>query len=520
MSAIGVNLRNLVYKLCEGREVPLLVTDMIAGYLGHRDFFNINTLSRNLNAQANAIIYENVVVDLDGSAQSITKASLLLRTLLTSQTAIQAIHTLALAGDPLQGWREKTAPLSERDGVEPMLRGKIVPGTHVDLTDFSQREIVLFDKIAATYSASMRSYISEVSVWALYLHILRLAPHIHDFRVSSDYFRVVDFRSTLQDMTLDSSMEKLRSCTMCLDLLKGKDRHASVVQGWDSALLALFVVPGIQSIATVVGLNPEATRQLRPGGSSVTRLVLYHYQVQVSDLTSLLAATPNLRYLEYHATTDYRQLNSRSGHQEEIPEPLLGIDPLLYALHHVTDSLQELHASQDVDEDSIYFWRGFVAGNGLPFRHQQGELATLKRLHTLTIPWAALVGWASRDNVWEWNDILPSSLRRIVLTDDLQEDYWGWTDKDLMPALSSLIEWLAAHHQGNEGAQFGMRLVNCTNEFNKPVRQELGRLCEERGIRCSIEKSHADRHKSPEVHMPRGRGRGTLTRGRGRGHGE
>ena len=161
MSAASVNLRNLVYKLCEGRHVPLLVTDMIAGYLVHRDVFKISVLSRSLNAQANTILYTDIVIDLHGSAQSTKKASLLLRTLLTSESAVQAVRTLSLTGDPLQDWREELTR-HRPDSIEGTLRGRVIPGIYVDLNDFTQKEIVLFDKIAASNSASMRSYISEV----------------------------------------------------------------------------------------------------------------------------------------------------------------------------------------------------------------------------------------------------------------------------------------------------------------------------------------------------------------------
>lgn len=65
MSATSVDLRNLVYKLCERRQVPLLVTDMIAGYLVHSDVFSISILSRSLNAQAMAILYSDIAVDLN-----------------------------------------------------------------------------------------------------------------------------------------------------------------------------------------------------------------------------------------------------------------------------------------------------------------------------------------------------------------------------------------------------------------------------------------------------------------------
>lgn len=515
MVTVKENYRNLAYKLCEGREVPLLVTDMVAGYLDHRDLFNINVLSRSLNEHANAHIYRDVVIDLDGGKYSIKKASLLFRTLLTSQTAARAVRTLSLAGDPLQDWRNEFSPVRYDQGIEDPLRDRIPPGIHADLTEFNHGEIELYHDVSDSYLASMRPPTSEISLWALFLHMLRLTPHCQDLSVSSDYFRFPDFRRTLGDMARDSSMEKLQSCSLCLDLIHGDRRHASIVKDWDSTLLTLFAVPDLQSFAAVVSLKTEAVRQLRYGGSSITRLVLHHYQVQDFDIDSLLAATPNLRYLEYHARTDYEWVNAYCW-EEPKPEHGEGLEALYDALHHVSGSLEELHTSHEFDEDSIYFNPAYAVDSEPSFR-QRGELSSLKRLHALIIPYATLLGWQRKDRVWEWDKILPPSLRRIVLTDSLQKSCFidCWRDQDLMPVISSLVEWLSATERGNEVAVFELHLAVLQSDFNEPVRQELTRMCEERGVRCSIEKVHPDRHRIPRAQWVRRGGRGGTIRGRG-----
>jgi hypothetical protein len=517
MSTVSVDIRNLVYKLCEGREVPLLVTDIIAGYLTRRDLFNINILSRDLNEQANAIIYREVVVDLDGSEKSVRNASLLFRTLLTSETAAQAVRTLSLAGDPLQSWRKSVSGYDEI--IEEPLRGKIPPGIHADLVDFTQGEIQLYHKVAALHLASTHPTTSEVPIWALYLHVFHLAPHVQDFSVSSDYFRFPDFRNTLQGMFRNPLLANLRSCSLCLDLPKGWNRHAVVVQDWDSTLLMPLTVPGIQSVAAVVSLQSEAVRQLHLGGSSITRLNLHHYQIEDFDLSSLLAATPCLRYLKYHATSDYGWLGS--GYRKEAPmwEHRAGLEPLYDALHLVADNLQELHTSHDIKEDSCHNVDGYGEFREPIFR-QRRELTCLKRLHALTMPVARLLGWRRTDDVQDWDNILPSSLRLITLTDDLQQYCFEdeWMDDDLMPVFSRLVEWLSVAQRGDGvAARFGLRLAMSIDDFNEPVRQQLTQICEERGVQCSIEKAHADVPKppprSPRVVRPSTRGRRSSFRG-------
>lgn len=524
MSTARNDFRNLVYKLCKGREVPLLVTDIIAGCLVHRDLIKINILSRSLSEQVNAIIYRDLVVDLDGSEQCIKTASLLFRTLLTSKSAARAVRTLFLAGDPLQDWRYKIF-LANKDSEsnEGPLRGRTPPGMNADLSNFTQRETELYDKVAHLSSANKRPSTSEVPVWALYLHLIRLTPHVQGFSVRSDYFRFPDFRSTLQDVARDSSLRELRSCILCLDLLQRNHQHVSAIQDWDDALLALFTAPDIQSIAAVVSLKPEAVRQLRPGGSSITQLDLHHYQIQLSDLSSLLAATPSLRHLKYHARTDHSWLTYEPRRKEATSDSKhrIGLEPLFNALHHVSDSLQELHVSQNFDEDSIHFCEDYAIGHEPIFR-QKEELSSLERLHTLTIPYVTLLGCKNNDYFRDWNVILPSSLRRIFLTDNFHYHcrMACWTDQDLMPIISGLVERLSATQRENEAAEFGLHLTELRCEFNEPVRQELARICEEHGVRCSIEKVHADRQRTPpRPHVPRGRGLGRGRRtGRGRGN--
>lgn len=332
-------------------------------------------------------------------------------------------------------------------------------------------------------------------------------------------------------MAGDGYFQKLQDCNLCLDLLDRKRRHPSVVQDWDSALLTPFMAPYVKSIATVVSLKPEAIRQLRPGGFCITRLVLHHYQIQDSDLSAILAATPKLQYFEYHATTDYSWLRLITSPQRKEPtsEHCIGFGPLYDALHSVSDSLTELHTSQGFDEDSIHFNESYVIGHEPPF-HQPKELSKLKQLHTLTIPYMTLLGWNCKDCDWKWNEILPSSLRHVILTDNLMDSCFAdcWTDESLMPVILSLVDWMSANQRGDKTAVFSLHLFQLVSDFNEPVRLKLSRMCEERGVRCSIKKVRSDRNRPvmPWTSMPRGRGtlnsgrgRGNLTRGQTRGRG-
>jgi hypothetical protein len=378
------------------------------------------------------------------------------------------------------------------ESIEKPLSSKTPPAIHADLVDFTRGEIELYNNVAASSCTGVHS---PTRVWALYLTLLRFAPNIQNSSVSSDYFRFRDFRDTLQGMAQDPSIKKLRSCSLCLDLLEGSGRHAHVVRDWDSALVSMFALSNIESITAVVSLKPDAVRQLHPSGPgavSITRLDLHHYQIQDADVRSLLAGTPNLKYLKYHACVDYAWLGS-PRRSKATSEHDIGLAPLYGALHYVHESLQELHISQDVDEDSYHYDPGFGVGYE-PLFSQTAKLSSLERLHTLTIPYMALLGCAENFSTCDWEKTLPSSLRRIVLNDDLDEIYQEepWTDENYMPVFTTLVGWLSTAERGDQVPEFGLHLAQLDYEFNEPVRQALSLICERNGVRCSIEKALAD----------------------------
>lgn len=386
------------------------------------------------------------------------------------------------------------------------------------MTHFNRREKELYDNVAASSPVQMRARLGEVPAWALCLCLLRLTPRIRDLSISSDYFRFSGFRDVMRSMAETDAFPNLQRYNLSLDLLDQKLRHPRVVEDWDQALLMPFVPRNAQSVAVVTSLKSEAVRRLRLGSLAITRLVLHHYQIQDSDLSALLAATPQLQYLEYHATTDWDWLRSRRR-RERNPGHDIGLDLLFDALHHVSDSLQELHTSAAFDEESCYFHPSYVVDHRPHFR-QPKELSGMKQLHTLSIPYITLLrGWDPPDRDWEQrcDEVFPQSLRNLTLTDHLSENclHGSWTDRSLMPVISRMVKWLSSTQPADNSAEFGLSLFKLEEDFNLSVREELSRMCRDHGVRCSIEKARQDRERICQ--MPRGRGRGSRARGRGRG---
>ena len=495
----------LVYSLCDQRNVPVLVTNLIAGYLDEQDLLIISTLSRKLNVQAISVIYREIVIDLSYTACSRRKAVLLLRTLLTNRTAASHVRSLVLTGDPLSQWRKQT-PLVD-DSIEHTFRGKVPPEIPFDLSAFTGDEIEMYQRKTDSLFMTMRTSRWQISLPKLCLDIISLVLRLQDLDISSDYFRYPDFREGLRNIVDLGGLQNLQCSTLCLDVVRGKRRHINVVRDWDDALLTPFLATNIKSITAVITLQPEALSQLRI--SPITRLNLHHCQVQDFDLNAVLAATTRLSYLEYHASVDLSWYRSRNGSHYGRRRGL-GLAPLFDALHHVSDTLKELLTFQKFEEDDWYPLSGDAAGLEPPFREHH-EMSKLKHLHKLKIPYASLLGWTRKEGYsWEWHNILPASLRRITLTDDLCENFSidPWEDESLMPVFSGLLEWLGSSRHGDQRPEFGLLLLQSDDDFNRPVRETLYQLCAKHGILCNIEKLHADRIKPPFVYVPpRGRHR-------------
>jgi hypothetical protein len=507
----------LVYSLCQQRKLPILVTDHLARYLDEQDLLTISVLSRTLNEQAKAIAYKHVVLDL-GKERGRRRAALFLRTLLTTPTAISNVQSLYLIGEPLYQWRDHIA--RRHEGTERPLRGRHPPEILLDLTMFAPDELELYRNISSL-QMTIRDSDWMITLPKLCLDIILLTNHhLEGLQISSDCFRYPEFRAGLKSMFVSGRFPNLQSSGLCIDVISGRRwRHITAVQDWDDTLLAPFSAPSIDSIISVMTLKPEAVSQMH--ANSITRLVLHHCQLEEFDLNGLLAATPRLHYLEYHAHVDYSLYTSHwtlSGMSR-----CLGLDPLFSALHHVCGTLTELVTSQKFEEDSKHFQWGCVAGRDPPFR-QCYELSKLKCLRSLVTPFASLLGWSAKDRlVFDWHNILPASLQHVTFTDDLSENftYGGWEEQDLMPVFADLGSFLGMYKRDDHHPRFTLRLQQMDTEFNEPVRQALSRSYEECGVLFSVDKRHRDRiYNRPRMSLgskmrlfaDRGRGRG---RGRG-----
>lgn len=173
------------------------------------------------------------------------------------------------------------------------------------------------------------------------------------------------------------------------------------------------LAPASKSVVAVMASQAHAVNGLRV--TSITRLALRHCQIDEFDLENLLAATPKLRYTECHAWVDYGWYHSPQDAKNG--RRVSGLEALFEALNQAYDALEQLVTSQRYVEDSAHRdWGPNMVVE--PLFRQREELSKLKRLQTLTVPYASLLEWQrKKDQRWDWDQLLPPSLSHIIWKD-------------------------------------------------------------------------------------------------------
>lgn len=490
--------------------LPVLITDLIAAYLDYQDILKISKLSWPLRKQANSVIYKQINLDL-GTECGRRRASLLLRALLTNSETAGSVRRLCITGSPLINWRKDTTRCEQ--SVEVPLRHRTPPEIYLDLPSFTDKELELCEK-AGLLRMPEASSGSKLALSMLGLGIIRLLhKHLEDLNVSSDYFRYSGFREGLKKIFDDGGFQNLRSVSLCLDVVDcGGYTRTTAVRDWDETLLLSFAAPKIDAVQVVSVVNPVVISHMQP--SSTSQLVLHHCQVQESDLDGLLAATPRIRYLEYQAAVDFVWC------QKHYKSRTLGLAALFNALHHVRNTLRELVTSQKFEEDSCHFEWSWANPYEPPFRLVD-ELSKMQCLKALTIPFASLLGWKPKDrHMFDWHELLPSSLQSLTFLEDLYENLMtdDWTDESLMPIFSDLTRWLGTCAGRDRPSEFTLQLLQMDTMFHVQTREQLVQMCQDNYVLGTMDKRLRDRVDTSSRYLPRGRGRRQF-RGAGRRRG-
>ncbi|OQO09625.1 hypothetical protein B0A48_05027 [Cryoendolithus antarcticus] len=470
-----------VHSLGKERQLPLLVTDLIASYLdesGTSILSNLSVVSKALNQFTTTVIYRDIELDFSKDA---CKAALLLRTLRTNQMARGAVRSLTLTNRRPTYWiRQDVADLD----------------VHCDEDDLNLNLDTLVSgdlSLERTRPMTERTFMAHSAVARLSIEIICLAAGLQELSVSTGIFEYPAFRSAWSAMRVleaSLSLQNLRKCSIALDVAEKISDLGYLVEfasDWDTALIMPFFAPNIETISAVMTLVPASVDPLLL--SSVTRLNLHHYQGRKYELKPLLTATPKLRFLEYDAIVQFDQ-NRRPPALND----LIGLGVLYEALHLVNDTLEELVATQTYVSNDHHFEGGYEHDYPHPDFYIS-NLKALSRLRCLSLPYMSLLGRKAREaSVWNWATILPATLRSLTLTNHLDENEWNydpsWEEDELTDTFMTILDWMTTNTPEHQSSLFALRFHGVGDEDfpDRPWQQKMDRLCQDRHLRFSLEK--------------------------------
>lgn len=245
-------------------------------------------------------------------------------------------------------------------------------------------------------------------------------------------------------------------------------------------ILPLFYLPSIRTISTLIRDADLFSWPQKdcPHASSLTTLNLHYAHMKESTLKELLSTTPNLRTLLVGF-----QINAEP---HDTHSPFLNITKLRDALDQVRSTLEHLTLSIDFFTTVAMEldWGGsYENGNNFGVRGSLGSLATFENLQSIEIPLILLFGWSSSPPIAKLADMLPRTLRTIVLRNDLAL-FQGY-DWEQAKCPRPVLEWLCerrSYQPKLERVTMRMKQYMGENDWGKDARGELERCCEGAGV--------------------------------------
>lgn len=523
--------------LIDPTQIPDEVLLLVVGHVGKTKVQDLCLISRALNDLVTPLLYERVtftwreeVHQRHGSnavrcfeRADPCKAHLLVRTLVSRPQLASFVRFLTLEGDVLNS-------LAFIDRYKPML----------DIQEGRKIEECVYEWPLAYFSAHhfrgheihlLEEHVKELN------RIFSLAdacqsgfhPGLLSGKTILDLLFVV--LSRLQGLKVAwgfskiCNLEKLLSlgafkCLTGFEYEIGKDQMLLV--GWQDYLHSLLSCDTVDSLTTTIPYTDLGVLRTVTG-SSLKNLALRWSRVANEHLEPLLAATPQLQSFLYQVT-----FNEINGSRELRPDiPTMDCYRLNSALSHVSATLERLV----IDVKFKPHTELFIFEEAGIYEGMTGHLHVLRgfsKLQFVSVPYMLLLGW-SPDHVitGKLGDVLPSSLKELLLTDDMCRttnfgDSNGWYDQLLYPVLEEFLLSTADADSRHRDLSVTLHIRDLdfdnADEWNAPMRARLESCSRGSSITCSVRKDPADMtywemSEGPEA-SPRARSR----RGGRRGH--
>lgn len=195
-----------------------------------------------------------------------------------------------------------------------------------------------------------------------------------------------------------------------------------------------------------------------------------------------MVLVPNLKSLSCGLWCETESINDHSS--------FLDCEALGKALKH-TRLLEHLVISVKFFTSSAMEvdWGGaYEKGEHWGIKGSLGSLTDLAHLKSFEVPIVVLLGWVVSSSAPQLADILPRTLRQLLLRNDLNFFYkYEWHQKACLDRLSGYLGRLGADAVSLEGITVILKDCPPEDRWDQDARRELKSLYREAGVSCTFD---------------------------------
>lgn len=422
-------------------DCPSEITSSILSYCSPTDHLCLSRVNKQLNAEANRLLY-SIVQFLWIANADMPPVVPFLRTILVNPQLAGLVESLRLSGDGrLYTWNyRESLPKLSWSGA----------GSTLDLA------VGLVADLQLPCTEDWVRGLQEGSMDAAVAFVLMQLPNLRSFVTTPNFTRDIRLQGAVL-RTIFCGLEKVGNQERQLGSLPRFDRLQHIAAEFccsntflrkpnTEALLSFFYLPAVKTLNLRLD-NPARfswPAATPPSPDTLTSLTLRN--VRETSLKSILSATKRLvkldwefLYSEYNMSLDWEFLHSEYGPDFSLYPPIADLGCLVDALTPVRGTLKDLTIRANATEPHQMEYKALI--------EIRGSLKGLAEFNVerFQVPLPFLAGQLVPNNRFRISERLPRYIRTLVISNDLEEfneimmDQDDW---DMDEITSNLLDWL------------------------------------------------------------------------------
>ncbi len=441
-------------------DLPSEIVDMILLF-GRKDLLALMRVCKSIHELSESLLYEEILMTWDGCVQPSSSIGLLLRTVLERPKVALLIKHVRFRNSLKPASKPANYQLSQS------LLGHVQNLIHLDR--FPSPDTWIREMQKGSVPAVVAFLLSRLRK----LETLELGVRFQSVRLGDVFRHVLSYSG---QSTSISTFRNLKQVKLNPEACSPRAGILAV-----DNFISLFRLPVMQSLS-FLALDTYGFDHPEVCNSILKNLEIHHSQIKEETLERLLAAVPNLKSLSCGLWCDPEPFDDRS--------PFFDCEALGRALkqtrliEHLAISIKFFTSSAlEVDGGGAY-----EKGEHWGVRGCVGSLTDLAHLKSLEIPTVVLLGWIASTSAPQLADVLPSSLRQLLLRNDLNFFYkYEWNQQACLARLSEYLSEVKTHAASLD--VITVRLKDCAPEdrWDEDAKRELELLCAGAKISCSFD---------------------------------